>query len=139
MTFIDTNYFLRFLLEDEGAQQDISAQQAEAVKLFKAGARGEAELLTSTIVFFEIFWVLTSFYEKSKTEVITILKSVLEMSFIELEERPVLEKAVKLYQEQNVKLEDCYNLAYAQDRKTTEFATFDQKLAGVTDAFFALR
>lgn len=56
MMFVDTNYFLRFLLEDNKAQ-------AQKVKqLFETASRGEGEeLTTSLVVFFEIYWVLTSF------------------------------------------------------------------------------
>ena len=62
MIFIDTNYLLRFLLKD------IDSQYLEAKKLLLQAARGEKKVITSTIVFFELFWVLKSYYKKDKTE-----------------------------------------------------------------------
>ena len=68
MIFVDTNYFLRFLLKDN------KPQHLEAKQLMLGGATGKLKLFTSTIVFFEIYWVLTSYYGKNKTELVDTLK-----------------------------------------------------------------
>ena len=52
MIFIDTNYFLRFLLAD------ISSQHNQAKTIFKQAASGKISLFTSAVVIFEIYWVL---------------------------------------------------------------------------------
>ena len=57
MIFIDTNYFLRFLLKDN------EKQFIEVKKLFEKAILGEIDLYTSLIVIFEIYWVLSSFYK----------------------------------------------------------------------------
>lgn len=125
MTFVDTNYFLRFLLND------ISPQHSKAKKLFRLGAVGDVELFTSVIVIFEIFWVMTTFYKKSKQEVILILKEVLTMKFIEFSESLVLQKTLNLYENSSLELEDCYNIQYAKSKGVTGFATFDKKLSKI--------
>ena len=51
MIFVDTNYFLRFLLEGKTEQQKI------AVDLFKKASQGQIKLFTSTIDIFEIYQV----------------------------------------------------------------------------------
>ena len=122
MIFIDTNYFLRFLLND------VFDQHREAKKLFSLGATGKAELFSSVIVFFEVYWVLTSFYEKKKTELLLILKNLLKMTFIKWENGDILEKALRIYQKNAIDLEDSYNLVYAQVNKAKSFKTFDKKL-----------
>ena len=48
MIFIDTNYFLR-LLVDDNVEQHRAAQQ-----LFDRGAGGKVSLVTSVVVFFEV-------------------------------------------------------------------------------------
>ena len=53
--FIDTNYFLRFLLND------VEHQHTEVKNLFLDASEGKADLITSTIVFFEVYWVLFAF------------------------------------------------------------------------------
>lgn len=60
MIFVDTNYFLRFLLADQEEQH----QTAKA--LFKKAAIGEVDLFTSLIVFFEVYWVLGEFLQERK-------------------------------------------------------------------------
>lgn len=122
MMFIDTNYFLRFLLKD------IDNQYLEVKNLFISASEGKNELATSTIVFFEIYWVLISYYGKNKTEVSNIMKKILNLNFIELEEREVLFNALSLFQKTSLELEDCYNIYYAKSKEIKSFKTFDRKL-----------
>jgi len=120
--FIDTNYFLRFFLKEEKKQFDI------IYSLFQKGINKEVKLFTSVVVFFEIYWVLSSFYKKKKNKIIEFLKKILKLNFIEFENRLILEEAVNFFQKFNLDLEDCYNLAYAKLKKANQFATFDQIL-----------
>lgn len=106
-TFVDTNYFLRFLIKD------IEAQSLEAKALFENGRNRKIKLFSSTIVFFEIYWVLVSSYKIEKAMALEILSKILEMDFIEFKERKLLQSALDLYAKNNIELEDCYNLAYA--------------------------
>lgn len=123
MTFVDTNYFLRFLLSDT------EAQYQKATDLFLEGADGKVNLITSTIVFFEIYWVLSSFYEKQKTELIEMLEKILNLNFIILRERQILFASLSLFKRITLNLEDCYNLNYAKSESVKNFMTFDQKLS----------
>lgn len=125
MIFVDTNYFLRFLLAD-------NREQSEKVKnLFLSAAEGKAQLFTSSIVIFEIYWVLSSYYKRDKMEMISTLEKILALEFIEVENRNIFLQALSLFREQNISLEDCYNLAFSNFKKAEAFATFDQKLAKV--------
>lgn len=123
MIFVDTNYFLRFLLKD------VSKQHQKAKRLFEEAALGKVKLFTSLIVFFEIYWVLSSFYGKKKKELISILQNILKMSFIQIEQRERLQKAVIIFKKENFDLEDAFNLVYAKNKKATVFQTFDRKLS----------
>lgn len=128
MIFVDTNYFLRFLIEGNPQQAE------EAKKIFLEGARGDLKLVTSTIVIFEIYWVFKSYYEKNKDEIIKILQKVLAMNFVKMDERDLLQSALDLFKVKNLSLEDCYNLAYAKKNKAEAFKTFDTRLAKVFSA-----
>lgn len=125
MIFVDTNYFLRFLLNDN------SSQHKKVTELFMKAARGKVRLCTSIIVFFEIFWVLGRVYEKSKSEVITILGKLLKLPFIEIDERLLIQKALGLYKKGTIELEDYYNIVYADYKIADTFASFDKKLQKV--------
>lgn len=122
MIFVDTNYFLRFLLAE------VNEQQKKAKILFQEAAMGRKKLFSSAIVFFEIYWVLTSFYGKNKNEIAKILANLCKMNFIKWENEEILEKTVKLFTKTNLDLEDSYNLAFARFKKATDFKTFDNKL-----------
>ena len=122
MIFVDTNYFLRFLLKDD------SLQHTKVTELFMSAARGEVALCTSVVVFFEMFWVLTRVYEKPKNEVVVILTKVLKLSFIEFDERFLMQKALSLYKKGTIELEDYYNIAFAEFKNADTFASFDKKL-----------
>lgn len=123
MIFIDTNYFLRFLLND------INKQHKEAKSLFLKAAKGQLKLVTSLIVIFEIYWVLRSVYRQEKTTIVNLLEKVIGMSFIELNERVLLQEALSLFRKnQSLSLADCYNFAFAKNEGVKEFRTFDRKL-----------
>ena len=125
MIFVDTNYFLRFLLKD-------NTVQAQKVKeLFEQAAKGKKELTTSVIVFFEIYWVLSSFYETKKYQILRVLQGLLEMSFVTFDQHHILQEAVNLFQKTSLDLEDAYNIAYASFYEAKEFGTFDKKLLTV--------
>jgi len=123
MIFVDTNYFLRLILRDSNTQHD------QAKKLFQEGAEGTKELFTSLLVMFEIYWVLASFYQKNKNEIIKVLQNILQMDFIQFKQKDCLNRALRIYKNENLDLEDCYNLIFAKNNKAKNFKTFDKKLA----------
>ena len=122
MIFVDTNYFIRFLLGD------IPIQSKKAKELFNKGSKGEIKLFTSPIVIFEIYWLFSSFYEKTKNEVIDILRNILSLNFIKINEREIILTAVGVYEKNNLDLEDCYNVVYSKSHNAEKFMTFDKKL-----------
>lgn len=123
MIFVDTNYFLRFLLED------VESQSLQAKKLIVEAATGKVKLFTSLVAFFEVYWVLRSYYEKNRRQIFKALIELLDLEFIKLEERVVLESSLRLFKKSNLSLEDCYNLSFAKAKKAQDFKTFDKKLA----------
>lgn len=122
MTFVDTNYFLRFLLKD------VDSQHQKAKELFRRAVLGQEKLFTSVIVFFEIYWVLSSFYGKDKPELIETLRKILALEFIKLGQRELLEEALQTFSDTSLELEDAFNLAYAKNQQANRFQTFDKKL-----------
>ena len=122
MIFIDTNYFLRYLLND------INDQHQEAKELFMSGSEGKFELMTSSLVLFEVYWVLGSVYSFNKQSIAESLSKLLKLSFIQFNERNIFISALVLFEKTNLDLEDCYNLFYAKEAKVTDFKTFDKKL-----------
>lgn len=120
--FVDTSFFLRFLL------RDVDEQHQKAKELFRKATQGKVNLFTSVIVLFELYWVLTSFYQKRKLVTIKMLGELLKLKFIELPERELLIQALEVYQDTNLDLEDSYNLVYACFNKADRLASFDKNL-----------
>lgn len=122
MIFVDTNYFLRLLLADN------LSQHKKAKEFFLEGAEGRKKLFTSLVVIFEIYWVLSTFYKKNKTEITAVMNNILNLGFLKIEDKNILKEAIEIYKKTKLDLEDSYNLAYAKARKASGFETFDQKL-----------
>jgi predicted nucleic-acid-binding protein len=120
--FIDTNYFLRYLLND------IPQQHIKVIELFEEASEGDIKLLTSSLVLFEISWVLRSVYQLNKDQLLVALQSILKLSFIRMDERDIFFQALDLFDKTNLSLEDCYNIFYAREAGVKEFKTFDKKL-----------
>jgi predicted nucleic-acid-binding protein len=120
MIFIDTNYFLRFF------RDDVPKQTVVVKRLFLSASKGEKKLFTSTVVFFEYFWVLGGFYDKSKDKIVKGLTNFLKLNFIHIEEREILEEALVVFKRSNLELEDCYNVVYSKSMKAKKFITFDK-------------
>ncbi len=120
--FIDTNYFIRLLLKDN------KNQFKEVYYLFQKAIKREIKILTSTIVFFEIYWVLSSFYKKNKKKIIFFLKKILQMDFLEIENRELLQQSLILFEKTSFDLEDCFNIAFFKEKEIDGFLTFDKKI-----------
>jgi predicted nucleic-acid-binding protein len=120
--FVDTNYLLRLLLKDD------KKQFQEVYGLFQKGLKGKVKLITSVIVFFEVYWVLSSFYKHKKQKCISHLTNILRLDFLEIENKDILKRTLDLFKKHSLDLEDCYNLAFFEKNSLTKLATFDQKM-----------
>jgi predicted nucleic-acid-binding protein len=120
--FLDTNYFLRFLIKDN------QSQYLKAKKILHQANQGKTQVFSSIIVFFEINWVLNSFYQQKKKEIISVLDKILQLPAVKFENHNLLTKSLEIFRQSSLELEDCYNFVYSQKFKKLEFLTFDQKL-----------
>lgn len=122
MIFIDTNFFVRFLIKDHPDRFRIAKQ------LFQQAGKESLELISSVVVFFEIHWVLKSYYQKDKAALVENMLKLLKLPIL-FDDRHLLFESVRLYQSSSLTLEDCYNLNFAKEQNVKIFKTFDQKLA----------
>lgn len=120
--FIDTNYLMRLILKD------ISEQHKVVFELLRRATSGEIYIFTSTLVFFEIYWVSKSNYSFDKNKCIEILSTALDLRALHIDEKDILINAVDLFSQTALDLEDCYNIYYSKQYPNSKFATFDKKL-----------
>ncbi len=118
--YIDTNYFLRLVLQD-------NLEQCLIVNnIFAEATKNKLHLYTSSLVVCECEWVLKSFYKFTKDNLIETLSKILSVRSIEFQDFDCLKVAVSNMQNNNLGLEDNYHIAYCLVKKM-DFESFDKK------------
>jgi len=120
--FIDTNCFLSYFLN-----RDLS-QQLIVTKLFQKALQNKIRLTTSTLVFFEVYWTLKSFYNLPFPIVKKTMTQLANLSFIDIDNRDLLIQSLSLFTSYSMGLDDCCHLAFAKSNQANSVATFDQRL-----------
>ncbi len=98
--FLDTNIFLRLIVKDNKK----FAKECEF--LFKKIKEGKINAFTSNLVLTEMYWVLKSFYQLPKEQLVEILKSTTKLKNLKIENKENLSRAVELYEKRNIKFID---------------------------------
>lgn len=118
MIALDTNVLARYYVASSDAPSQ--KQSAAAKKLMESGQA----LYVSKSVVLELEWVLRGYYKCSAKDVLVVLKHVLALSHMEVEDRVAVELAAAA-------LEDGFDFAdalhHASARHCSSMATFDDK------------
>jgi len=118
MIGLDTNVLARYYV----ASSDVLSQNqsAAAKKLLESGK----SLFVSKTVVLELEWVLRGYYKSTPKDVLTVLRHLLAMPHVDVEDRVAVELAVAA-------LADGFDFAdalhHASARHCTSMATFDDK------------
>ena len=114
MTRIDTNYIVRYLVNDNVEMADIAEN-----------------ILTNEVVFIshevlaEVVYVLMGVYSISKVEISNMLISLISFENINTLDDEVTIKSFEIFKEKNIDFVDCLLCAYS---KNDTIKTFDKKL-----------
>jgi len=117
--FVDTNVFLRFLLNDH------KTQSPAANKLFKEAGKGKITLTTSSLIMAEMVFTLDSFYKLSKQEIIKKVHAILFFEGLKITEKNILIQAITFYEKKNIDFIDAYGAAFALENKI-DICSFDR-------------
>lgn len=98
--FIDTNIFLRTLIEEDKKSFKDCFQLLQNIKTNKL--RG----VTSSVILSEVAWTLFSYYKFSKPEVVKALRSIINLRGLSIIDKFQHEIALSLYEKNNVKFID---------------------------------
>ena len=120
MIAVDSNIFMRWLLNDDKEQAD-----AIATLVRKSEKDGERLWASDTVVA-EVVWVLESVYDVSPKDVSQYIESLLDVQTFEFENRERLLRAVELYRAHQVDFIDCYIVASAKDKGITTVVSYDR-------------
>ncbi|MGA7876917.1 MAG: PIN domain-containing protein [Desulfoferrobacter sp.] len=119
MRFVDTNVFLRFLVNDD-------SQKADACEmLFKRAIEGEEALFTTDMVVAEIIWVLESYYKLNMKEIREKVEKILNTKNLECLNREIIINALAVSEEANIDYIDAYNAYMLKTRGITELYSYD--------------
>lgn len=123
MKALDTNALVRFFVRDD-------EKQAQAVKKMLLEAKSKGTLLFISIpVILELMWVLSSFYEYSRDEILIALENLLILSVFKVEEHERIATLCEIAVKSSEDLADILIGLTAHDNDCTTTLTFDKKAA----------
>jgi predicted nucleic-acid-binding protein len=120
MRFVDTNVFLRFLVNDLPEQAD----HCEAI--FRKAVTGEEALYTTDMVVAEIIWVLESYYDLPRIEVRSKVEKILNTQNLTCDNKETIIHALNLYDEKNIDYIDAYNACILKLKGIGEVYSYDK-------------
>ncbi len=118
-TGLDTNVLARYYVED---QSDAQAQRQRMAA--QALIEGGQPLAVAKTVLLEFEWVLRGYYALPSTDVVRVLRHLLGLSHVRIEDRGAVETAVALV-ERGLDFADA--LHHASYRDCDAMASFDDK------------
>ncbi len=118
---LDTNGFLRFLLND------ISKQSEEVSKLLVKAKAKKIEIFVPQIVIFEIEFALDKYYKFSKPEIVDKLGVILVTPYLKIQDGDIFQQALELFSNKNIDFVDCFLLCDSKLKEAFLF-TFDKSL-----------
>ena len=118
---VDTNYVLRFLLDD------IKDQAQKVRELFQNAKAGSKRVIVPLLVFVELNYILRKIYGFEKDKIIQQIFTLAEFPYLYIEKRDILLRALLLYRDRSVSFVDAIFVTEAFMGKK-ELLTFDRKL-----------
>jgi len=124
--FVDTNIFLRFLLDDH-------PRKTEAIDgLFARAEAGEFTLVTTELALAEIVWVLETSYEQGREAIAAMIEALLAQPGIEVLGGELAAAALETYRTTRLDFVDAWLLARMAEQGFTDIYSYDRKhLSGI--------
>lgn len=116
MIGVDTNLLVRLYTSDDPKQTPLAVQ----------ALRNAAPVFVPKSVVLELYWVLHSVYETPRLRLIKVLRHLLNLDLLRIEDEETVETAL-LYFEQGLEFPDALHLASCS--RCDRLLTFDKTLA----------
>lgn len=120
MKFVDTNIFLRYLTNDVPEKAD------RCEKVFKKAVNKQEDLYTTDMVIAEIVWVLESYYELPKREVVAKVEKILNTPNLTCPSKDLMLTALALYSEKNIDFINAYNALILNKEGIRDVYSYDK-------------
>ncbi len=119
---LDTNVLLRILIKDD-------ASQLQKITDFFDKETSCTKLIVNSVIICEAIWVLESGYKYSKSQISSIIATVLHMEQFYILDRYSVEQSLSLYLESDLDFSDAI-IAFINLERNADFnITFDKKAA----------
>ena len=128
MIGLDTNVLVRYIMQDDAKQSPKANRLIESLSADNPG-------FISIVSVIELFWVLSSCYNLSNSQVTQALETMLRTKSFVIERPGQVARALSMFKGGKTNFADCLIHASAVDAGCTETLTFDvsaAKHAGMT-------
>jgi predicted nucleic-acid-binding protein len=119
--FFDTNFLLRFYLDD------IPAQALKAKRMVQAAKEGKLLLITDLIVICEMVWVMDSFYDLEKEVISEKISNLYRTPGVVVSNGDILPDVISVYIRKNIDFTDAVVASSAKKNDIEYLASFDKK------------
>ena len=119
MIGLDTNILARYYIDDKSDAQ-AQRQRVDARRLIESGQ----PLMVCKTVILEFEWVMRGYYGFTQIEAVTVLRHLLALAHVTIEDRSTVEQALS-HCDAGIDLADA--LHHASYRACTSMATFDDR------------
>lgn len=117
--YVDTNNFLRFLLQDNIEQAKV------AEKKFTLAKEEKVKIIIISEVIPELVYVLSGVYKLSRVKVAKYIEYIVKTAYFNVEQRDVWVKVMSIYPQVNVDIVDIFLAVKAKD-EDGEVLSFDK-------------
>jgi predicted nucleic-acid-binding protein len=118
MIGLDTNVLVRYVTQDDPVQ---SAKASELIESLTTASPGFISLVSIV----ELVWVLQSCYQSAKSEVVTVLETLLRTRELTIEHAEVIWQALRKFTANKADFADCLIERCAHAARCEYTATFD--------------
>ena len=128
MIGIDTNVLVRYIAQDD------ATQSRRATSFIEKECSGTAPGFVGLVVLVEVVWVSESRYGATREEVAGIVRRILSIKQLAVQDAETAWKAVRLFESSKVDLADCLVACSAIAAGCKSVVTFDKQAskAGMT-------
>ena len=118
--FVDTNVFLRHLLQDH------PRQSPRATRFLARVEDGELEAHLSDTIVLEMVYTLQRTYRQSKTAIRDVVLPIIELQGMILPGKRRYRRVFDLYVERNISFADAYHVVHMGQLDVNEIMSFDR-------------
>jgi len=119
--FFDTNFLLRYYLDDS------PPQARKAKSMIEAAVQGKIELITDLIVICEMVWVMDFYYKLDRNSIVEKISNLYQTPGITVINSEILQDALINYAEKNIDFTDAVIGSSAIANNIRYIASFDKK------------